>query len=1020
MRRLPYHVARGALLLLATCSVAAAAPPAGRVPSSGQQLYYGAAATAKATGDTVDLMGPGAAFPYRGDFETAQARPAAAGALTDGWTSIDQTSPANHWHVDSYGNPFGGAAAWCSDIGMPSCGPSDPVGGYANDWRDILEFRKTVGGAASVRVQADLQYDCEPGYDFTTLQRRTAAHPLFEPVAGGQGLSWDGVGTVAVDYTFTFTPAELVGGADIAIAFVFDSDNSWSDGDCNWPTGGACRVDNIVVTLNGVAYTEDFSDGELGPDWVAAPNVGVGDFVRVWGQLGDLDDCAQDYTKVVAFIDDGLVVPGTGGTIGQPGNDYGPPGGYIVNNTGGLLGPAYHLENVVNSPVMAFPDQARRGVTLAFDVYRHELLAPNDSPGIFYTWSIRSGPEDFTHLSYGWFDRNFVYYGGPSYQRSLNVVDDLIDPDATHLQVQFGVIELGWQFGYGNGTNGTPAPYFDNVSVKVYGSTGPHIVATEIRLANDGFPAIGDVDLVHLGANSVRFDMAANISAKTHLRNDPGDSIWIDVTARNGGQLVGPPVMHWTFARKNPLFNPYRSLPANPVVGNVTRNAAGVTVANRYNFDLPDTGMLFPGDVLQYYFAATDQVGADIRTAYVPADRSGLGNPYPHQNLASPYQPAYPGAFTVRCLPSVQDATGYQPSVLFWNDTGFRGDEERWHSAFMYLCYRAGSEYDLFTTHGPTSGVGNGLGGRATVAQLDGYTDMLYSSGDLGTATLSNGDFNGDPGNDLALLNDWFAIGGRDLFMTGDDLATSLAAAGSAGSMFLETRLGLVVNDGDVRDNIGGQVAPLVVKVVGNPVFATAVSWTAYGGCLNINDFDNVTPRPGAVRLAQFTAPDGVSAPYPYAAATLNASGGNRVVSMAHDFMYVTEPDKSPVPVPARVKILSNVLDYFWVANNPVSCWGEAPPVADDRFAVTSSPNPFNPSVTLRYTLPAPDHVTMKVFDMRGALVRTLLDGPVDQPSGAVTWNGRNDAGAQAASGLYFVETRAGDEVDVRKVTMLK
>jgi flagellar hook assembly protein FlgD len=87
---------------------------------------------------------------------------------------------------------------------------------------------------------------------------------------------------------------------------------------------------------------------------------------------------------------------------------------------------------------------------------------------------------------------------------------------------------------------------------------------------------------------------------------------------------------------------------------------------------------------------------------------------------------------------------------------------------------------------------------------------------------------------------------------------------------------------------------------------------------------------------------------------------------------------------------------------------------------VTSSPNPFNPSVTLRYTLPAPDHVTMKVFDMRGALVRTLLDGPVDQPSGAVTWNGRNDAGAQAASGLYFVETRAGDEVDVRKVTMLK
>jgi hypothetical protein len=42
-------------------------------------------------------------------------------------------------------------------------------------------------------------------------------------------------------------------------------------------------------------------------------------------------------------------------------------------------------------------------------------------------------------------------------------------------------------------------------------------------------------------------------------------------------------------------------------------------------------------------------------------------------------------------------------------------------------------------------------------------------------------------------------------------------------------------------------------------------SWIAYGGCLAINDFDNVVPYGGAVRLAQFTAPDGVTTPYPYA-----------------------------------------------------------------------------------------------------------------------------------------------------------
>jgi hypothetical protein len=147
----------------------------------------------------------------------------------------------------------------------------------------------------------------------------------------------------------------------------------------------------------------------------------------------------------------------------------------------------------------------------------------------------------------------------------------------THLPGQaLGVYELGWQFGYGDGTNGTPAPYFDNVRVKIYPTGGARIAATEYRLANDGFPAIGDIDLANLGANSIRFDMAANIAARTHLRNDPGDSIWIDATPRAGGTL-DMPVMHWTFARRNPLFDPYRSLPASPVSGRVTRTAVGRT-----------------------------------------------------------------------------------------------------------------------------------------------------------------------------------------------------------------------------------------------------------------------------------------------------------------------------------------------------------------------------------------------------------------------------------------------------------
>ena len=168
--------------------------------------------------------------------------------------------------------------------------------------------------------------------------------------------------------------------------------------------------------------------------------------------------------------------------------------------------------------------------------------------------------------------------------------------------------------------NDTPAPYLDNVSGLVTRRSGPSIVAQERYLANDGFPASGTVSTQDRAANSVRFDMAANIAPRDHERNDPGDSIVVDITPRTGSAL-NLPVMYWTLARRNALYDPYRSLPPNPVWGRVRAQSGGI-IANRYNFDLPDTGMLFPGDVLHYYIAATDILGGDARTATIPADVS--------------------------------------------------------------------------------------------------------------------------------------------------------------------------------------------------------------------------------------------------------------------------------------------------------------------------------------------------------------------------------------------------------------
>ena len=121
-------------------------------------------------------------------------------------------------------------------------------------------------------------------------------------------------------------------------------------------------------------------------------------------------------------------------------------------------------------------------------------------------------------------------------------------------------------------------------------------------------------------------------------------------------------------------------------------------------------------------------------------------------------------------MPTLYNAAGHQPHILFWNDAPDRGRDAQWYYALNNLGYNEHSDYDIYETNAPTAGVGNGLGGRATPQTLGGYDTLLYTSGDLGTYTLGNGDFTADPSNDIGVLSNWFQQGGKKAFLTGDDL----------------------------------------------------------------------------------------------------------------------------------------------------------------------------------------------------------------------------------------------------------
>ncbi len=83
-------------------------------------------------------------------------------------------------------------------------------------------------------------------------------------------------------------------------------------------------------------------------------------------------------------------------------------------------------------------------------------------------------------------------------------------------------------------------------------------------------------------------------------------------------------------------------------------------------------------------------------------------------------------------------------------------------------------------------------------------------------------------------------------------------------------------------------------------------------------------------------------------------------------------------------------------------------------------PNPFNPSTTISFSLPAPGHATLAVYDIAGRKVRTLVSGPMTAGEHAVAWDGRDDGGKPVASGVYLTRLVAGERVATGRMALVR
>ncbi|MBD3219614.1 T9SS type A sorting domain-containing protein, partial [bacterium] len=84
------------------------------------------------------------------------------------------------------------------------------------------------------------------------------------------------------------------------------------------------------------------------------------------------------------------------------------------------------------------------------------------------------------------------------------------------------------------------------------------------------------------------------------------------------------------------------------------------------------------------------------------------------------------------------------------------------------------------------------------------------------------------------------------------------------------------------------------------------------------------------------------------------------------------------------------------------------------------APNPFNPSTTLSFSLPQAGHTELKLYDVQGRLVRTLVDEQMTAGQHQVRWQGRDDGGRQVASGTYLARLISDGQISVRTLVLVK
>lgn len=83
-------------------------------------------------------------------------------------------------------------------------------------------------------------------------------------------------------------------------------------------------------------------------------------------------------------------------------------------------------------------------------------------------------------------------------------------------------------------------------------------------------------------------------------------------------------------------------------------------------------------------------------------------------------------------------------------------------------------------------------------------------------------------------------------------------------------------------------------------------------------------------------------------------------------------------------------------------------------------PNPFNPETTIAFSVPAAGPTTLKIYNLKGQIVRTLVNDTREAGNHSVVWNGKDDNGNTVSSGMYFYRVNNNSKSITRKMLLAK